>query len=112
MFDFFKRFKRHKLTPPENVSVIHTYQHIIGISTADLSADEKDMVANLAPVVVKILSNKLLVANAQSYQWDVHEFMRCKGKIIVLEELISYFINYKSMLDQEKIVTPVSRVHH
>ncbi len=112
MFDFLKRFKRHKLTPPENVSVVRTYQHIVGITTQDLSADEKDMVANLSPVITKILSNKLLVVNAQSFQWSVDEFMRCKGKVLVLEELISYFIHYKESLEQEKIVVPVSRLHH
>ena len=68
MFDSFKRFKRHKLTPPEKVSIVHSYQHIVGITTQDLSADEKDMVANLSPVITKILSDKLLVVNAQSFQ--------------------------------------------
>lgn len=48
-----------KKNPPE--TIIRTFNHTIGFKPEEFSADEKDIIANSAQAVLKILKNKLMV---------------------------------------------------
>lgn len=70
---------------------VHVYQHIIGIREYTFTKDELLTIAQTAYLHKKLIKNKLSVLNAFTYKGTQEDFIRVKGKIEALEELLIYY---------------------
>lgn len=99
-----------KKTSPQP-HIIHTYTHILGVTPERFSEDEKRMIAQLVPVINKVLKNKLMVVNVVAHHDNIDYFNKCKWKVEVLEELLNFFSNYELELEKDDTVIPLSNRH-
>lgn len=85
---------------------IHTYQHIIGIREYTFTKDETIAIAQTAYLHKKLIKNKLAVLNAFSYAGTEKDFIKIKGKVEALEELLAYY----SARERDEQVVPAETV--
>lgn len=85
---------------PKRERVI-VYDHVIALAPHKFTTEEAKALQQFGPVFRKIIDNKLMASNAASYWSDQNGFFKIKGKVEVLEELISFL----NKLDAEPDIT-------